>query len=264
MEDFSTKAKELIDFDDDDPLGATGVSRKSLVIFFLIDTSGSMKGTKMGELNTAMEDLMPEIRSIGEADTDIKIAVLTFSTGCAWMYPEPISVEEFEWARLEAKGITDLGMTFEELNRKLSRTEFLNSPSLSFAPVIFLMTDGYPTDDYKAGLRKLQVNSWYRYGLKVALGIGKEANDDMLAEFTTSPDTVVHAYSGGQLAQLIKKIAVTSSQIGSKSMTLADDVLRDLNDVDVVDKKQEQLAEQIKNIVESDEFPKDVPFDTGW
>ena len=86
----------------------------------------------------------------------------------------------------------------------------------------------------------------------------------MLAEFTTSTDTVVHAYSGGQLAQLIKKIAVTSSQIGSKSMTLADDVLRDLNDVDVVDKKQEQLAEQIKNIVDSDEFPKDVPFDTGW
>ena len=92
MEDFSTKAKELIDFEDDDPLGATGVSRKSLVIFFLIDTSGSMKGTKMGELNTAMEELMPEIRSIGEADTDIKIAVLTFSTGCAVMYPEPISV----------------------------------------------------------------------------------------------------------------------------------------------------------------------------
>src|SRR5574344_2106575 len=188
MEDFSTKAKELIDLEDDDPLGATGVSRKSLVIFFLIDTSGSMKGTKMGELNTAMEELMPEIRSIGEADTDIKVAVLTFSTGCAWMYPEPVSIEEFEWARLEAKGITDLGMTFEELNRKLSRNEFLNSPSLSFAPVIFLMTDGYPTDDYKSGLRKLQVNSWYRYGLKVALGIGKEANDDMLAEFTTNPD----------------------------------------------------------------------------
>ena len=47
-------------------------------------------------------------------------------------------------------------------------------------------------------------------------------------------------------------------------MTLADDILRDLNDVDVLDKKQEQLAEQIKNIVDSDEFPKDVPFDSGW
>ncbi|MBQ8079306.1 MAG: hypothetical protein IJ236_05075, partial [Oscillospiraceae bacterium] len=58
---------EIMDFDDDDPLNATGVSRKSLVIFFLIDTSGSMKGTKMGELTTVMEELIPEIRRVGEA-----------------------------------------------------------------------------------------------------------------------------------------------------------------------------------------------------
>ena len=254
--------KEL-DFDDD-PLNATGVSRKSLVIFFLIDTSGSMKGTKMGELNTAMEELVPEIRRIGEADTDVKVAVLTFSTNLAWMYSEPISIEEFEWNRLAANGITNMGAAFEELNIRLSRNSFLNSPSLSFAPVIFLMTDGYPTDDYKAGLRKLQVNSWYRYGLKVALGIGKEANDDMLAEFTTNPDTVVHAYSGGQLAQLIKKIAVTSSQIGSKSMTLSDDTIGELGEEDVTDSKQRQLEKEIQDIVKSEDYPKDIPFDSGW
>ena len=63
---------DMFDFDDD-PLGATGVSRKSLVIFFLIDTSGSMKGTKMGELNTVMEELIPEIRKVGEADTEVKL-----------------------------------------------------------------------------------------------------------------------------------------------------------------------------------------------
>ena len=131
MEDFSTKAKELIDFEDDDPLGATGVSRKSLVIFFLIDTSGSMKGTKMGELNTAMEELMPEIRSIGEADTDIKIAVLTFSTGCAWMYPEPISVEEFEWARLEAKG-KDYGCKIIKADRYFPSSQLCSNCGFQF------------------------------------------------------------------------------------------------------------------------------------
>ena len=57
----------ILDFDDD-PLSATSVSKKSLVIFFLIDTSGSMKGKKMGELNTVMEELIPEIRRVGEAD----------------------------------------------------------------------------------------------------------------------------------------------------------------------------------------------------
>ena len=253
---------DMFDFDDD-PLGATGVSRKSLVIFFLIDTSGSMKGTKMGELNTVMEELVPEIRKVGEADTEVKLAVLTFATDVKWMYSEPIAIEDFEWARLSAKGVTSMGAAFKELNTRMSRNSFLNSPSLSFAPVIFLMTDGYPSDDYKEGLKELATNSWYKFGLKAALGIGNEANDDMLAEFTGSADTVVHAYSGNQLAQMIKIVAVTASQIGSKSMTLADQNDAELSDEDVYASKQKMLGQQIQELVNKNESD-DVSFDTGW
>lgn len=248
---------------DDDPLGATGVSRKSLVIFFLIDTSGSMKGTKIGELNTVMEELIPEIRRVGEADTEVKIAVLTFSTDFKWMYSEPIPIEEFEWVRLNASGVTSMGAAFKELSARMSRNSFLSSPSLSFAPVIFLMTDGYPSDDYQEGLKALSVNSWYKFGLKAALGIGKEANDDMLAEFTGSPDTVVHAYSGNQLAQMIKIVAVTASQIGSKSMTLSDQAEAELSDEDVYASKQKMLGQQIQNLVNQNGND-NTDFDVGW
>ncbi len=248
---------------DDDPLGATGVSRKSLVIFFMIDTSGSMKGTKIGELNTIMEELIPEIRRVGEADTEVKVAVLTFSTDVKWMYPEPIPIEEFEWVRLNASGVTSMGAAFKELSSRMSRNSFLNSPSLSFAPVIFLMTDGYPSDDYEEGLKALSVNSWYKFGLKAALGIGNEANDDMLAEFTGSSDTVVHAYSGNQLAQMIKIVAVTASQIGSKSMTLSDQAEAELSDEDVYASKQKMLGQQIQNLVNQNEND-NTDFDAGW
>ena len=253
----------ILDFDDD-PLSATSVSKKSLVIFFLIDTSGSMKGKKMGELNTVMEELIPEIRRVGEADTEVKVAVLTFSTEVRWMYSTPIPIEEFEWARLRASGVTSMGAAFKELNHRMSRNSFLNSPSLSFAPVIFLMTDGYPSDDYKEGLRELQTNSWYKFGLKAALGIGQEANDNILAEFTGSKDTVVHAYSGGQLAQMIKIIAVTSAQIGSKSMTLSDDTGQELGEENVFAAKQKLLGQQIQELVNTTGDGDDVPFDTGW
>ena len=252
-----------LDFDDD-PLSATGVSRKSLVIFFLIDTSGSMKGKKMGELNTVMEELIPEIRRVGEADTEVKVAVLTFSTEVRWMYSTPIAIEDFEWARLRASGVTSMGAAFKELSLRMSRNSYLNSPSLSFAPVIFLMTDGYPSDDYREGLKELQSNSWYKFGLKAALGIGEEANDDVLAEFTGSKDTVVHAYSGTQLAQMIKIIAVTSAQIGSKSMTLSDDTGHELGDEDVFSAKQKLLGQQIQELVSNNVEESDVPFDTGW
>ena len=248
---------------DDDPLGATGVSRKSLVIFFMIDTSGSMKGTKIGELNTIMEELIPEIRRVGEADTEVKVAVLTFSTDVKWMYPEPISIEDFEWVRLNASGVTSMGAAFKELSSRMSRNSFLNSPSLSFAPVIFLMTDGYPSDDYEEGLKALSVNSWYKFALKAALGIGNEANDDMLAEFTGSADTVVHAYTGNQLAQMIKIVAVTASQIGSKSMTLSDQAEAELSDEDVYASKQKMLGQQIQNLVNQNESD-NTDFDAGW
>jgi uncharacterized protein YegL len=261
----NTAASDLDMFDDfdDDPLGATGVSKKSLVIFFLIDTSGSMKGTKMGELNTVMEELIPEIRRVGEADTEVKIAVLTFSTHVKWMYSEPINIEDFQWARLSASGVTSMGEAFKELNARMSRNSFLNSPSLSFAPVMFLMTDGYPSDDYKEGLEELATNSWYKFGLKAALGIGNEANDEMLAEFTGSADTVVHAYSGNQLAQMIKIVAVTASQIGSKSMTLSDANESELKAEDVYASKQKMLGQQIQDLVNTNDSD-DVSFDTGW
>lgn len=260
----NTTVDDLLDFDDDDPLGATAVSKKSLVIFFLIDTSGSMKGKKMGQLNTVMEELIPEIRKVGEADTDVKVAVLTFDTDVRWMYSAPISIEEFEWARLGAQGVTSMGAAFTELAARMSRNSFLNSPSLSFAPVMFLMTDGYPSDDYKAGLRDLSSNSWYKFGLKAALGIGDEANDEMLAEFTGSKDTVVHAYTGEQLAQMIKIIAVTASQIGSKSMTLSDEPNQELSEEDVYASKQKLLGQQIQELTANKEAADDVPFDSGW
>lgn len=263
VETDDSQLDSMLDFDDDDPLGATSVSKKSLVIFFMIDTSGSMKGKKMGELNTVMEELIPEIRRVGEADTEVKLAVLTFATDVKWMYPEPVAIEDFEWTRLNASGVTAMGAAFKELSARMSRNGFLNSPSLSFAPVIFLMTDGYPSDDYKTALKALQSNSWYKFGLKAALGIGNEANDDVLAEFTGSPDSVVHAYSGGQLAQMIKIVAVTASQIGSKSMTLSDETNQELKEEDVYASKQKLLGQQIQELVKQDD-DNSVSFDTGW
>lgn len=261
---ISAAADDLLDFDDDDPLSATSVSKKSLVIFFLIDTSRSMVGKKIGELNTVMEELIPEIRKVGEADTDVKVAVLTFGTQVRWMYSEPILIEDFEWSRLRADGVTNMGEAFRELSARMSRNSFLNSPSLSFAPVIFLMTDGYPSDDYKEALDELKQNSWYKYGLKAALGIGNEANDEMLEEFTGSKDTVVHAYSGGQLAQMIKIIAVTSAQIGSKSMTLSDDVNHELNEEEVRAAKQKLLGQQIQDSMTNLGDADAISLDTGW
>lgn len=100
-------------------------AKKSMTIFFLIDVSGSMKGTKIGSLNGTMEELLPSLIGVGEASTDVKIAIMKFSTDVEWVTPEPVRIEEYQyWNRLEAEGLTFMGDAFLELSRKLSRACF--------------------------------------------------------------------------------------------------------------------------------------------
>ncbi|MBS7369311.1 MAG: VWA domain-containing protein [Oscillospiraceae bacterium] len=234
---------------------AEEIAKKSMVLFFLIDCSGSMSGSKIGTVNAVMEELVPEIRDIGGADADIRIAVLKFSGGSSWMYDEPVSAEEFEWQAIDAENVTDLGSAFTELSAKLSRNEYMRSPSLSFAPVMILMSDGYPTDNFEKGLEELKKNRWYNAGIKAAVAIGEDADLDILARFTGSSDSVVTAHNGEALAKLIKFVAVTSSQIGSRSVRLAE------NEEDFRT-KQESAAEQIREFAESDEINADI--EEGW
>lgn len=254
---------------EDDFLDTMEPAKKSMTIFFLIDVSGSMKGTKIGSLNGTMEELLPSLIGVGEASTDVKIAVMKFSTDVEWVTPEPVRIEEYQyWNRLEADGLTFMGDAFMELSRKLSRSSFLNSPSISFAPVIFLLSDGSPNDDWKKGLDTLKQNQWFQHGLKIALGIGSKVNMDVLRAFTGNDELAVQAKTADQLRELIKLLAVTSSQIGSRSLALVDGAGKQPGEEIVAMAKQQVLVEEIrsgtKDILGEAVDLEAVNFDEGW
>ena len=95
---------------EEDFLDTMEPAKKSMTIFFMIDVSGSMKGTKIGSLNSTMEELLPSLIGVGEASTDVKIAIMKFSTDVEWVTPEPVKIEEYQyWNRLEADGLTFMG-----------------------------------------------------------------------------------------------------------------------------------------------------------
>ena len=255
---------------EDDFLDAMEPAKKSMTIFFLIDVSGSMKGTKIGSLNGTMEELLPSLIGVGEASTDVKIAIMKFSTDVEWVTPEPVRIEEYQyWNRLEAEGLTFMGDAFLELSKKLSRSSFLNSPSISFAPVIFLLSDGSPNDDWKKGLETLKQNKWFQHGLKIALGIGSKVNMDVLRAFTGNDELAVQAKNADQLRELIKLLAVTSSQIGSRSLALVDNGGGQQPGEEVVAMAKQQVpVEEIrsgtKDILGEAVDLEAVDFDEGW
>ena len=163
-----------------DPFELEAVPRRVMHLIFLVDTSGSMEGTKIASLNTAVRETLNDVGEISanNGDAQIKVAVLEFSSGTQWMYPQPEPSENFKWQDLEANGLTSLGASYSELNTKLSKSNgFMAEPTGSRAPAIILLTDGMPTDDYKRPLEKLRANPWFKAGVKVAIAIGdKDTN----------------------------------------------------------------------------------------
>ena len=215
-----------------------GIVRRQMVLFFIVDTSGSMTGTKIGAVNNAIREAIPEFKDAGGSDVDLKIACLKFSTGCEWMHASPISVDSFKWENASAEGVTDLGAACRELNKKMSQTAFLKAPSASVAPILFLMSDGDATDDYEGGLKELQQNKWYKYAIKVALAIGDDANREELAKFTGNSEAVITVHTPEALKKWIRKISVTSTQIGSRSQIHNGQA----------DSRQDAVIEQLENI----------------
>ena len=229
-------------------------------IFFLIDTSGSMEGKKIGAVNSAIEELIPDLRHLSEsqADSEIKLSVLKFSTGCEWVTPALMSLDAFDdWEPLDANGLTDLGVAFLELNDKLSKNGFMDRGAASsgfYAPVILLLSDGEPTDDYLTALKKLQQNKWYQAALKIAIAIGEDANREVLKKAIRNVELLFTVNDIGSLKKIIRFIAVTSSQIASTSATVSEDSAETPADVKDVrsTSAEHQMAEAAKVMLEEE------------
>ena len=115
----------------------------------------------------------------------------------------------------------------------------MQSASGSYAPAIILLSDGAPTDDFESGLAVLKNNNWFKAAIKVAVAIGEDADKNVLAQFTGTSEAVFTVHNIDALKQIIRVVAVTSSQIGSKSSTAGDTT------------KQDQVIEEVKSAVEN-------------
>lgn len=217
------------------------VPRRTMTLFFLADTSGSMEGNKIGALNDAIANIIPMISEISNTnpDAEIKVAALEFSSGTTWLYDEPKNAEDFIWQDQKASGLTSLGEACMQLEKVLHREGFMKSASGSYAPVIILLSDGGATDDFDKGIEKLKQNNWFKAAIKIAIAIGDDADKDELKKFTGNLEAVIEVHNIEALKQIIRIVAVTSSQIGSKSTTATDTT------------KQEQVIEEINQQIDN-------------
>ena len=127
---------------------------------------------------------------------------MIFGTGSRWMTPNPIKVDQFTWTDVTISGITDMGAAMKMMARELSVD---NMPDRGLPPVIVLVSDGQPTDDFKSGLQELFAQPWGKRAVRMAIGIGDDADLDVLRQFIAHPEIEpLTAHNSGDLVQYIK------------------------------------------------------------
>lgn len=243
--------------------------RRVMTLFLLVDTSGSMTvNGNIGKVNSAIEEMIPLLQEVSDenADAEIKIAVLEFSSGCRWVTHDASgqegaeSLEGFFWNDLEASGLTDMGAAFTELEGKLSRTAFLRSTTGAYTPVIILLSDGQPTDNIQTGLDKLKHNNWYKCATKIAIAVD-DSDISVLSEFTGTTEAVLKVHSDREdLKNLLCRVAVVSSTMVSHSTNVAIGG----NDEEAAEELAKATIKQIREDSEISDPPSPVNPDDPW
>lgn len=210
------------------------IVKKLLPIIFVIDTSGSMSGTYIASVNEAMKDTLDTLKAVAEenADAEVLIGALSFSTGCKWLTNGLLTSEDFFWNPVDATGLTDLGAALDELNQKMSRSALFANKVGYNRPVLIFMSDGFPGDDWEAALTRINANKWFANSIKVGIAIGDEADRDVLAQVIGDREGLIEVNDQVQLKNMIKAISLSASKIGSVSRppeagNAAKDIIKD-------------------------------------
>ena len=190
------------------------LANRPLHFFWMVDCSSSMAGDRIGAVNHAIQECIEPMReeAAGNPNAQLYIHTLKFASGASWVTAEPVPIEEFAWEDVEANGITDMGKAFELLAGQLSMPPM---PDRALPPVIVLLTDGYPTDDWKRPLEKLLKMPWSKKAVKVAIAIGKDAERSVLEAFTGNPEAVLDAGNPEVLTHFIKWASTVASAVSN-------------------------------------------------
>lgn len=192
------------------------LATRPIHFFWVVDCSGSMYGEKIGIVNNTIQECIPEMRNSADNNPNAQLLIraLQFSSGACWITVSPVPVENYSWEDMEANGLTELGKAFDLLAAQLSIPPM---PARALPPVIVLLSDGQPTDDYKKSLDRLKGMAWFRKAVKIAISIGQDADDDVLIEFTGNKELVLQANNATALAKMIKWASTTASMVSAPS-----------------------------------------------
>ena len=155
---------------------------RRLPVYLLLDCSGSMYGEPIEAVKNGVQVLVSTLRQDPYALETAYLSIITFDSNAQQVTPLT-ELSAFQQPNIEASGCTALGEALTLLAKKADQevTKTTMEKKGDWKPLVFIMTDGEPTDDLNKGLAEFKKRKW---GMVVACAAGAGANTDTLKKIT--------------------------------------------------------------------------------
>lgn len=190
---------------------------RRLPVYFLLDTSGSMRGEPIQALNNALSGMVNTLRSDAQALDSLWISIVTYDREVKEIAPltELVSFQLPE-ITCPQSGPTNTGAGLEYIIQQVKKDVIKGSSTQKgdWKPLLFVFTDGKPSDLQLYREKIIEIKN-LNFGAVVGCAAGLKADDVILKELT---DNVVHLDSADSstLKQFFKWVSETIEQ-GNKS-----------------------------------------------
>ncbi len=198
---------------------------RMLPVYFVIDVSESMIGDTMRQLDDGLAKLSDTLKTIPEALETAQVSIIAFA-GKAKVVTPMVEVANLYPPRLPVGGGTSLGAALELLMGRIDRDVRPTTPERKgdWKPIIFLLTDGVPTDNPAPAMAKWRAK-YARKASLVSISVGGRADLKGLREISDRT-MILNDMSDSAFANLItwvtQSITIQSQSVG---IGAADDVV---------------------------------------
>lgn len=162
---------------------------RRLPIYFLIDISESMVGEPIQQVEEGLATIIQALKTDPHALETVYVSIIVFAGQPKTLVPlqEIVSFYPPKFPIGSGTSLSKgLGHLMYELRNNIVKTTY--EVKGDWKPIVFLFTDGVPTDDTQAAINEWKSN-WQRTANLIAVSFGNETDTKLLGQLT---ENVLH------------------------------------------------------------------------
>ena len=196
-------------------------------VILLLDTSFSMEGEPINELNQGVRQFICETAYDEAASMSVELEIITFNNKADIVMPfTPIYNVDKNPPPLTVDGCTHLGEALDLAAKELDkrRQTYQNNGIPYYNPWVILMTDGRPTDDWQAPAGRLKKMADDKDITYLGIEIGSKVDHGIMLQLMPSRNPKIATLDKLEFKKFFRWLTSSMSTLANSAVADQDDL----------------------------------------